>query len=80
MRKSEFPALGLRSHQGAAIDRLLACQAVLVIQWLWSLSRLWVAVTNRHSDCAAALPLRMKWSTRRLYLICPQTGSTVILR
>jgi hypothetical protein len=49
----------------------LPCQAVLAIQWLWSLSRLWVAVTNRHSDCAAALPLRMNRSTRRLCLICP---------
>ena len=38
------------------------CQAVLAIQWLWSLSRLWVAATNRHSDCAAALPLRMNRS------------------
>ena len=49
----------------------LSSQAVSAIQWLWSLSRLWVAVTNRHSDCAAALPLRMNRSTRRLYLICP---------
>ena len=47
------------------------CQAVLAIQWLWSLRRLWVAATNRHSDCAAALPLRMNRSIRRLYLICP---------
>jgi hypothetical protein len=46
-------------------------QAVLAIQWLWSLRRLWVAATNRHSDCAAALPLRMNRSTPRLYLICP---------
>jgi hypothetical protein len=56
------------------------CQAVLAIQWLWSLSRLCVAVTNRHSDCAAALPLRMNRSMRRLYLICPNTGSIVIFR
>src|SRR5436305_604775 len=35
------------------------CQAMLAIQWLWSLRMLWVAATNRHSDCAAALPLRM---------------------
>ena len=48
-----------------------ASQAVLAIQWLWSLSRLWVAVTSRHSDCAAARPLRMNRSIRRLYLICP---------
>ncbi len=52
-------------------SRLRWCQAVLAIQWLWSLSRLWVAATNRHSDCAAALPLRMNRSIRRLYLICP---------
>ena len=35
------------------------CQAVLAIQWLWSLRMLWVAATNRISECAAALPLRM---------------------
>ena len=34
-------------------------QAVLAIQWLWSLSMLWVAATNRNSECTAALPLRM---------------------
>ena len=34
-------------------------QAVLAIQWLWSLSMLCVAATNRNSDCTAALPLRM---------------------
>ena len=58
----------------------VACQAVLMVQWLWSLSRLCVAVTNRHSDRAADLPLRMNRSIRRLYLICPNTGSIVILR
>ena len=41
---------------------------------------MWVAATSRHSDCAAALPLRMNRSMRRLYLICPKTGSIVILR
>ena len=51
--------------------RVRRCQAVLAIQWLWSFSRLWVAVTNRHSDCAAALPRRMNRSMCRLYLICP---------
>ncbi len=34
------------------------CQAVLAIQWLWRLSTLWVAVTSRHADGAAALSLR----------------------
>ena len=34
-------------------------QAVFAIQWLCSLSMLCVAATNRSSDCAAALPLRM---------------------
>ena len=38
------------------------CQAGVAIQWLWSLSRLWVAVTSRHSDRAADLPLRMNRS------------------
>jgi hypothetical protein len=43
-----------------ALSRRSLCQAVLAIQWLWSFSRLWVAATNRHSDRAADLPLRMK--------------------
>jgi len=55
-------------------------QVGLAIQWLWSFSRLWVAVTNRHSDCAADLPLRMNRSMCRLYLIWPNTGSIVIFR
>ena len=55
-------------------------QAVLMVQWLWSLSRLCVAVTNRHSDQAADRPLRMKRSMCRLYLIWPNTGSIVIFR
>ena len=55
-------------------------QAVLMVQWLWSLSRLCVAVTNRHSDKAADRPLRMKRSMCRLYLIWPNTGSIVIFR
>ena len=56
------------------------CQAGLAIQWLCSFNRLWVAVTNRHSDCAAARPLRMNRSMCRLYLIWPNTGSIVIFR
>ena len=48
----------IRGRSGGRADRVMErrvvrCQAVLAIQWLWSLSRLWVAVTNRHSDCAA---------------------------
>lgn len=42
------------------VTGVAVCQAVLAIQWLWILRRLWVAVTNRHFDRAAALPLRMK--------------------
>ncbi len=67
--------------QRAAIRRLTfprkravgaaCCQAVFAIQWLWSFRMLWVAATSRHSDCAAALPLRMNRSMRRLCLICP---------
>ena len=51
-----------------------------MVQWRWSFSRLCVAVTNRHSDCAAARPLRMNRLMCRLYLIWPNTGSIVILR
>jgi hypothetical protein len=50
-------------------------QAVAVIQWLWSFSRLWVAAMSRHSARAAALPLRLKRLQPRLCLICPKTGS-----
>ena len=63
--------VGGRFRGTVSCVRLWWCQAVLAIQWLWSLRRLWVAATNRHSDCAAALPLRMNRSIRRLYLICP---------
>jgi hypothetical protein len=70
--KSEILGVG-RWFRGTALCelRFFASQAVLAIQWLWSLRRLWVAVTKRHSDCAAALPLRMNRSIRRLCLICP---------
>ena len=50
-------------------------QAVLAIEWLWSFRRLWVAAISRHSDRAAARPLRWKRSNLRLCLICPNTGS-----
>jgi hypothetical protein len=63
--------VGGRFRGSAPGDRRPACQAVFAIQWLWSFSRLCVALTNRHSDCAAALPLRMNRSMCRLYLICP---------
>jgi hypothetical protein len=50
--------------------RPVACQAVLMVQWLWSLSRLCVAVTSRHSDWTAnpihgASPKRSADSLRR---------------
>jgi hypothetical protein len=47
------------------------------IQWLWSFNRLWVAAIRRHSDGAAALPLRRNRVIARLCLICPKTGSIV---
>jgi hypothetical protein len=77
-RRGEKMATGgeKRGHR----QTVVAYQVVLAIQWLCSLSRLWVAVTSRHSDCAADLPLRMNRSMCRLYLICPNTGSIVIFR
>lgn len=63
---------------GAICDPL--GQVVFAIQWWWSLRRLWVAAVSRHSDRAADLPLRMNLSMRRLYLICPNTGSIVACR
>jgi hypothetical protein len=50
---------------------VIRCQAGLAIQWLWSFRRLWVAVTNRHSDYTAARPLGMSRSILRLCLIWP---------
>jgi hypothetical protein len=72
-----WPSAGRTGGRGW---RAVTCQAVLMVRWLWIFSRLCVAVTNRHSDRAADLPLRMNRSIRRLCLIWPNTGSTVILR
>jgi hypothetical protein len=47
---------------------------------LWSFSRLWVAVINRHSARAADLPLRCKRSMPRLNFVCPNTGSIIAWR
>ena len=80
MRKEREFGWRRRPRATRACARWWWCQAVVATQWVWSLSRLWVAATNRHSDWAAALPLRMNLSIRRLYLICPKIGSTVILR
>jgi len=59
----------------------LAAQALAgVIQWVWSLSRLWTAACSRHSERAADLPLRWNRRKLRLNLFCAKTGSTVALR
>jgi hypothetical protein len=50
------------------------------IRCRWSFKRLWVAAANRHSERTAALPRRWNRSNRRLYLTCPNTGSTVAMR
>ena len=50
------------------------------IWWLWSFSRLWVAVISRHSARAADLPRRWKRSMRRLNFVCPNTGSIIAWR
>jgi len=54
-------------------------QAV-AIWWVWSLSRLWDAITSRHSARQAANPRRANRSIRRLCLICPKIGSIMDLR
>jgi hypothetical protein len=46
-------------------------QAVLAVQGLWSLTRLWLAAIIRHSDRTVALPRRMSLVMPRLYLIWP---------
>jgi hypothetical protein len=48
--------------------------------WLWSFSRLWVAVISRHSERAADRPRRWKRSMRRLNFVCPNTGSIIAWR
>ena len=63
MRKERDSCRGGRSAEHPRrVTAASPVQAVLAIQWLWSLRRLWVAATSRHSDCAAALPLRMNRS------------------
>jgi hypothetical protein len=57
---------------GACAQAPAACRV-----WRWSLSRLWVAAIRRHSERAAARPLRLKRSMRRLVLIWANTGSTI---
>jgi hypothetical protein len=51
-----------------------------LIQWLWSLSRLWVAAWIRHSERAAALASRWNRRKPRLNLFWANTGSTVAVR
>ena len=79
IREEGESARGSKGRRGCGLPTRLS-QAGLAIQWVWSLSRLCVAVTNRHSECAADLPLRMNRSMWRLCLICPNTGSIVIFR
>jgi hypothetical protein len=50
------------------------------IQWLWSLSRLWIAAWNRHSERAGALPRRWNRRKPRSNMFCAKTGSTVAFR
>jgi hypothetical protein len=80
-RSEERRGLGGGERDGP--DRAFAgpFQAPAVaIWWLWSLSRLWVAVINRHSARAADLPRRWKRSIRRLNFVCPNTGSIIAWR
>ena len=79
IRKERESVRGLKGRRGRGLP-VGPSQAGLAIQWVWSLSRLCVAVTNRHSECAADLPRRMNRSMCRLCLICPNTGSIVIFR
>lgn len=41
--------------------------------WRWSLRRLWVACTSRHSEFTAARPRRWKRSSRRLNFVSANT-------
>src|ERR1039458_6920182 len=52
----------------------------VAIWWLWSFSKLWVAVISRHSERAADRPRRWKRSMRRLDFVCPNTGSVIAWR
>jgi hypothetical protein len=46
-----------------------------LIQWLWSLSRLWTAACRRHSERTADLPRRWNRRKPRLNLFWAKTGS-----
>lgn len=79
----EIVRLVARSWRWPTVDDRLSglVQAVASAVWcLWSFSRLWVAVISRHSERQAALPRRLKWSARRLCLVCAKTGSIIAWR
>ena len=50
------------------------------IWWRWSLVRLWVAISSRHSVLTAILPLRWNRLISRLCLVCANTGSIIWIR
>lgn len=52
----------------------------IIVVCVKSFSRLWVVITNRHSERQAANPRRWNRSIRRLYLTCPNTGAMIDLR
>ena len=68
-----------RHRRGPARSLPAAGQAV-ASWWRWSLSRLCVAASSRHSDLTAERPRRRNRFAPRLALICPKTGSTIAWR
>jgi hypothetical protein len=88
---SDKPVVRVTTARGLAwaAARMAACPGgqgfwgpfqapVVAIRCWWSFNRLCVMAANRHSDRTAVRPLRWNLSIRRLYLICPNTGSIVL--
>ncbi len=68
-KQCRLKTAGVRRPPNQTVDAARECR--------WSFRRLWVAAIRRHSERAAALPLRLKRSIRRFALIWAKTGSTI---
>lgn len=73
------PMVAFRPRQSRDAPRGRTQASAVASWWRWSVRRLWVACTNRHSAFTAARPRRWKRSSRRLNFVSANTGSTIAL-